>query len=198
MVIKFKNSEELKRVLRESKDEEITYYTFFYEVKSVLKQLLTTPNNIVLSNFWGDIGVNKRKIINLLKKFRIIEADINLTDDKNVLVKYSVIKYDIKRNIRRLYIYLIENKKENIQETDCGGCMGAVGGVEGSYETKLGEIGPNLKEADCSSSIGDSTYSTPYFLNKNNKTYRFSNLPMYKGGKIVKINDTNVSGLRYE
>lgn len=132
--------------------EETTYYRFLSEVKGFLSRLLKNPINANVSEYLKERDFNKSKLIRVLLKRDVIERHENILtpekSDKNVVeytVYYKVKRKDFERKIKKIYIQYFEKnvpKKEDINETSCGACMGGATSTSSvGSDTTLGYTG---------------------------------------------------------
>ena len=126
-------------VIKES-EEEITFYRFFTELKSFLKELLKDPINAKPGKMFTSHMISRSKLMNKMLDLKIIvkkegfdepsDADNN---KKSVhKIKYSVPVSNFERKIHRLYSFYFERNKEKnevIKEDGECGCDASNAGV---------------------------------------------------------------------
>ena len=116
-------------------EKEVTFYEFFVQTKSFLKDLLNNPLQAEPSGLFKEKGLDKNQLVSKLKDYgliksseRIDEVPVEEGSDKKVAkhyVQYKVPRPRFKEKVRELYNELY-GKQETIQEdgaTSCGSVM---------------------------------------------------------------------------
>lgn len=141
------------------KQKEVTYYRFESEIKSFLGKLLKDPINAQPSAFLKENGFDKSKTIRVLIKRGILERNEKiLTPDKSgeenvkYCVSYKVKKKDFERKMHRIHSQYFEKnvpeKKEDVNECDCGGCLGGATSTGSISDTTNGFMGYSAPMTD--------------------------------------------------
>lgn len=107
-------------LLKESQ-EEVTFYKFFNEAKTFLKELLNNPLHPNIPDFFKTHGISKSVLINrmldrdIITKKESINEPYDADGNKKSMhyLEYKVPKKDFERKLRRLYTYFFENNKDN-------------------------------------------------------------------------------------
>ena len=107
-------------LLKESDDEEVTFYRFFTEVKNFLKDLLEDPINAKPSEFLTSHGVNKTELLDKMLDKDIIKKKENIDEPNDAsgnmksrhYLQYSVPKKNFEEKMKRLYYSFFENGKK--------------------------------------------------------------------------------------
>ncbi len=136
--------------------KDITFYRFYSGMRSFLSRLLKTPLEAEVPSFLEDIGVSKKKLINELLDKSVIERHEKILDKTNsdketptYSVKYNVRRKNFEKKMHRLYSKYFENdEKEELNDCDCGGCLGGGGsfgdGGEGATNTSINAGHPDV------------------------------------------------------
>ena len=113
-------------LIKESEEEEVTFYKFFTEVKNFIKDLLDDPINAKPSGFFKTHGISKSILLNKMMDRDIISKKENIDEpndaDGNMksmhYLQYKVPRKNFEQKIKRLYTYFFENgKKKKIDES---------------------------------------------------------------------------------
>lgn len=107
-------------LLKESDDEEVTFYKFFTEVKNFLKDLLEDPINAKPSEFLTSHGVSKTELLDKMLDKDIIKKKENIDEPNDAsgnmksrhYLQYSVPKKNFEGKMKRLYSSFFENGKK--------------------------------------------------------------------------------------
>ena len=118
-----------------AKENDITFYRFYARMRSFLSKLLRKPSEAEVPSFLEDNGITKKKLINDLLDRSVIERHEKILDSTNsdrekptYSVTYKVKKKNFEKKMHRLYSKYFENDdKEELNECDCGGCLGGGG-----------------------------------------------------------------------
>lgn len=121
-------SEDKLVLIKESEDEEVTFFKFFTEVKNFLKNLLDDPIKAKPSDFFKEHDISKKELLNKMLDKNIIskKEDIDEPNDADGKMKsmhhiqYRVPRKNFEQKIKRLYSYFFENgkkKKDKIDES---------------------------------------------------------------------------------
>jgi hypothetical protein len=115
--------------------EEVTFYSFYTNIRIFLSNLLKKPFDAEPSKMLKDNGFTKTRLINLLLKKGVITRNEKVvvidTDDNKKRVehqlKYSVLRANFERKIKRIYIQFFEKNlpPKNINEDGVGGATSA-------------------------------------------------------------------------
>jgi len=115
--------------------EEVTFYSFYTNIRIFLSKLLKKPFDAEPSKMLKDNGFTKTRLINLLLKKGVITRNEKVvvidTDDNKKRVehqlKYSVLRANFERKIKRIYIQFFEKNlpPKNINEDGVGGATSA-------------------------------------------------------------------------
>lgn len=145
---------QLNVLLDEMSNDEMTFYEFFVQTKSFLKDLLNKPHEAQPSemmkqhNITKDGLLSKMKEVGLIKSSeRIDEVPVEEGSDKKAAkhyITYKIPRARFKEKIRALYDDIMKEQKDvqPLQETDCGGAMQDGGGNpnEGQFTTPMGMV----------------------------------------------------------
>lgn len=123
-------------LLKESQ-EEVTFFSFFNNIKQFLKELLNDPINAKPNEFLRKQGFNKSGLVKKLidkgiitKKEDIKEVPNTMSEDSSeesvYSVQYNVPKKNFEKKIHRLYSKLYENE---VIEEDGEGSVGGGGSI---------------------------------------------------------------------
>lgn len=116
-------------LIKESeKEEEVTFYKFFTEVKNFIKDLLDDPINAKPSGFFKKHGISKKDLLNKMMDRDIISKKENIDEPNDAdgkmksmhYLQYRVPRKNFEQKIKRLYSYFFENgkkKKDKIDES---------------------------------------------------------------------------------
>lgn len=126
-----------------AKENDITFYGFYARMRSFLSKLLRKPSEAEVPSCLENEGITKKKLINDLLDRGVIERHEKILDSTNsdkesptYSVTYKVRKKNFEKKMHRLYSKYFENDdKEELNECDCGGCMGG-GGSFGDVSTE--------------------------------------------------------------
>lgn len=122
------------RVLKESM-KEVTFESFFNNVKSFLSELLTDPLNAKVGELFTTHGHSQKDLLKkmidrglLTRKENIKELPYEPNGEKEakMIIKYSVPRKNFDKKMRRLYLEMFPEPIEEssiIEETDCAGAM---------------------------------------------------------------------------
>ena len=121
--------------------KDVTFFRFYSGMRSFLSKLLKKPLEAEVPSFLEDIGISRKKLINELLDKSVIERHEKILDGTNsdkekptYSVKYNVRRKNFEKKMHRLYSKYFENdEKEELNECDCGGCLGG-GGCFGDGE----------------------------------------------------------------
>lgn len=132
------------------------FYKFLSLVKYFLKKLLKDPINCDVDERLKKLGLNKKRLIEILIKRNVLERHekIKSVDGKEMyFLKYKVRAKDFEKRIHRLYIRFCEKNTPNKKNEDmtilsecdggcaCGGgeaCAGSAGGGGATSTTSIG------------------------------------------------------------
>lgn len=112
-------------LIKEDKEEEVTFYKFFTEVKNFIKDLLDDPINAKPSSFFSSHGISKKDLLNRMMDRDIIAKKENIDEPNDAdgnkksmhYLQYRVPRKNFEQKIHRLYSYFFENgKKKKIDE----------------------------------------------------------------------------------
>lgn len=120
-------SESKLPILKESENE-VTFYSFFTNIKDFIQELLVDPINAKPNDFLKSHGFNKSGLIKKLMDRDIINRKENIKEVPNGMVEdgkqesmysvqYKVPKKNFERKIHRLYSRLFEANVFNNQES---------------------------------------------------------------------------------
>ena len=172
IVISEETAREINEKYRMSEDK------FFNGVKKFLSCLLSDPVNADTSERFKSNGLDRNKLISILKEEGILSKKQRISDkDENgdfkpatMRVKYMVAKKGFDRKLKRLYIKLFEENKP-INEDE--GCPAGATNAESSGQfitntfpiVRRGIYKNDLEETD-TSSVGDYINDAPVFGDK--------------------------------
>jgi len=106
-------------LIKESEEEEVTFYKFFTEVKNFIKDLLDDPIGAKPSGFFKAHGISKSILLNKMLDRDIVSKKENIDEpndaDGNMKsmhhLQYRVPRKNFEQKIKRLYSYFFENGK---------------------------------------------------------------------------------------
>ena len=106
-------------LIKESEEEEVTFYKFFTEVKNFLRDLLDDPINAKPSGFFKDHDISKNDLLNKMMDKDIIAKKENIDEPTDAdgkmksmhYIQYRVPRKNFEQKIKRLYSYYFENEK---------------------------------------------------------------------------------------
>ena len=136
--------------------QDITFFRFYSGMRSFLSGLLKRPFETSAPSFLEDIGISRKKLINELLEKDVIERHEKILDKTNsdkesptYSVTYKVKRKNFEKKMHRLYSKYFENDdKEELNECDCGGCLGGGtsggNGGEGSTNTSVNAGHPDV------------------------------------------------------
>ena len=113
-------------LIKESKEEDVTFYKFFTEVKKFIQDLLDDPINAKPSGFFKDHDISKKDLLNKMMDRDIIAKKENIDEPNDAdgnaksmhYLQYRVPRKNFEQKIKRLYAYFFENeKRKNINES---------------------------------------------------------------------------------
>ncbi len=113
-------------LLKESENDEVTFFKFFTEVKNFIKDLLDDPIGAKPSGFFKNYGISKSILLNKMMDRDIISKKENIDEPNDAdgkmksmhYLQYRVPRKNFEQKIKRLYSYFFENgKKKNINES---------------------------------------------------------------------------------
>ncbi len=122
--IKVYITEDKLSLLKESQEEEVTFYSFFSNVKDFIKELLADPVNAKPNEFLKRRGFSKSELVKklidrdiIIRKEDIKEVptgmDENGGKEAKYIVQYKVPKKNFEKKIHRLYSKLFESSMDN-------------------------------------------------------------------------------------
>ncbi len=106
-------------LIKESKEEDVTFYKFFTEVKKFIQDLLDDPINAKPSGFFKDHDISKKDLLNKMMDKDIIAKKENIDEPNDAdgnaksmhYLQYRVPRKNFEQKIKRLYSYYFENEK---------------------------------------------------------------------------------------
>lgn len=106
-------------LIKESEEEEVTFYKFFTEVKNFLKDLLDDPIDAKPSGFFKTHGISRSILLNKMLDRDIISKKENIDEPTDAdgkvkskhYLQYKVPRKNFERKIKRLYTYFFEDGK---------------------------------------------------------------------------------------
>lgn len=122
--------------LLEQEEKEVTFYEFFINVKSFLKDLLTKPSEADVSDIFKTKGISKNGLISKMKNIDLIKSDdrideIPVEEEKKThpygkkmvakrFVKYSIPRENFEKKVKELYkdIFTESERKHVFQDTE--------------------------------------------------------------------------------
>jgi len=114
-------------LIKESEDENVTFFKFFTEVKNFIKDLLDDPIGAKPSDFFEKHGISKKSLLNKMMDKDIITKKENIDEPNDAdgkmksrhYLQYKVPRKNFEQKIKRLYSYYFENekRKEKIDES---------------------------------------------------------------------------------
>ena len=118
-------SEDKLRVLMNEMNEEVTFYEFFVNAKSFLKDLLTKPYEAEPSGLFKKKGISKDELVKKMKDIGLLKSDERIDEvpiDEGKKVAKHFIKYMIPKNrfedkMKELYRDMF-NESYVLKETD--------------------------------------------------------------------------------
>lgn len=143
-------------------NDEVTFYEFFVNVKSFLKDLMKNPHETTPSELFSKKGISKDELISKMKDINLITSDEKIDevvkdggDGKKVAIhtiQYKIPKNRFKDKIKYLYKDMfIESKKQvfsnssdmvkDMLEMDYDGAYHNRGGFDKSLVSEEGEGG---------------------------------------------------------
>lgn len=153
-------SESQYRLIKEFQDE-LTYYKFYTNVLSFLKDLLANPSNAQPSDILTNHGITRDKLIQCLVRRGVVTRNNKVTElegengkqESKMLVKYNVLRKDFEKKLHRLHIELCECTKpsitlEKLEEDDILDEEGSVGGMSCGFAMQGGGAYPNQGQYD--------------------------------------------------
>jgi hypothetical protein len=159
-----------EETMREINDKyRMTEEKFFNGVKKFLSCLLSDPVNADTSERFKAHGLDRNKLIGILKEKGILSKRQRINDkDENgdfkpatMRVKYMVAKKDFERKLKRLYIELFEKNKP-INEED-GGSVGTTNSdSSGQFLTNAFPIIRRKIDETDTNSAGDYQFTVPF------------------------------------
>ena len=101
-------------------NEEVTFFEFFNNAKSFLRDLLEDPINAKPNDFWKTHGFNKSKLVKKFMDMNILDRDENIKEvsasdghstkkESKYYVKYKVRKKNFERKMHRVYSSIFES-----------------------------------------------------------------------------------------
>ena len=162
-------------------ENNVTYYSFLSQIKGFLRAILKDPVNCKIDDFFIQNNISKSKLLNLLKRYNIIEVSEKVDDSNKFKIKYSIPRKNFERKIKRLYSRLFEVNlptKENIDEDGESGVCGAttasavndtapilpMGGINRRRIYLTNEQLTNLREALTTFNAGNYQYDVPFMF----------------------------------
>ena len=115
-----------KLILLKESEEEVTFYSFFNEVKNFLKRLLDDPIGAKPGDFFSKHGISRNDLLNKMLERGIVKKEENIDEPNDAdgkmksmhYLQYSVPKKNFETSIHRLYSYFFESeKKKNVNES---------------------------------------------------------------------------------
>lgn len=159
-----------EETMREINDKyRMTEEKFFNGVKKFLSCLLSDPVNADTSERFKAHGLDRNKLISILKEKGILSKKQRINDkDENgdfkpatMRVKYMVAKKDFERKLKRLYIELFE-KNKSINEEE-GGSVGTTNSdSSGQFLTNAFPIIRRKIDETDTNSAGDYQFTVPF------------------------------------
>lgn len=159
-----------EETMREINDKyRMTEEKFFNGVKKFLSCLLSDPVNADTSERFKAHGLDRNKLIGILKDKGILSKRQRINDkDENgdfkpatMRVKYMVAKKDFERKLKRLYIELFE-KNKSINEEE-GGSVGTTNSdSSGQFLTNAFPIIRRKIDETDTNSAGDYQFTVPF------------------------------------
>lgn len=149
---------EEKRINENQNEEnEVPFYTFLSHIKKFLANLLKEPSKTQVDDYLKELGITKTTLIKKLmdepkyRETRKVLIRKEKVDDKDkkaqFSIKYSVIKHNFEKKIKRLHSELFEkNMPSKINEDGEGGDVGAIEGstnasISGNADTPIMPLG---------------------------------------------------------
>lgn len=168
---------------------QMTEYKFYETIKTFLHDILVDPVNAKPSDILIQNGLNRYKLIVLLRKNNLLIKDERIVDkDENgndrtatMQVKYKVPKKNFDRKLRNLYIKIFERNvpdKEIFEEDkiteDGAAAMGATSAdASGQFSQPVFQMqrrtsyyNKDLEEDTSTSSVGSYQYDVPFIGDK--------------------------------
>jgi len=159
-----------EETMREINDKyRMTEEKFFNGVKKFLSCLLSDPVNADTSERFKAHGLDRNKLIGILKEKGILSKRQRINDkDENgdfkpatMRVKYMVAKKDFERKLKRLYIELFEKNKPINEEE--GGSVGTTNSdSSGQFITNAFPIIRRKIDETDTNSAGDYQFTVPF------------------------------------
>lgn len=140
--------------LKENLSKEVTFYEFYINIKSFLKDLLNKPHEAEPSELFKNNGYDKKELIKkmqqkgiVISKERIDEVPSEEGSSKKVAkhyIVYKIPKNNFEGKVKELYNEIFNNK-EFVNEdgaTSCGSVMQGGGGNpdSGQYTTPFAPV----------------------------------------------------------
>jgi len=108
-------TEDKLRLLKEDADE-VTFYSFFTEVKNFMSKLLEDPIGAKPSEFFKEHGISRSTLLNKLLERGIITKKEKIDEPNDAdgklksmhYIQYKVPKKDFEQKMHRLYSYFFE------------------------------------------------------------------------------------------
>lgn len=89
-------------IIIDNKDEEVTFYDFFINIKNFLKDLMKKPTETNISDLFSNKGLTKDSLISKLKDANLIVSDEKINElprgEKGKKIAVHTIKYSIPKN----------------------------------------------------------------------------------------------------
>ena len=122
--------------LLEQKEKEVTFYEFFINVKSFLKDLLKKPSEANIGDLLSSKGITKDELLRKMKNINLIKSDerideVPVEEEKKThpygtklvakhYIKYSIPRKDFENKIKKLYKELFSEceRKQVFQDTE--------------------------------------------------------------------------------
>jgi hypothetical protein len=140
-------------VLSDELNKEVTFYEFFVNTKTFLKDLLNKPYEAQPSDLFKNNGIDKKELIKKMKDNGLIisseridevpESDGSSKKVAKHFISYKIPKNNFEGKIKSLYEEMFKNKSLNEDgATTCGSVMQGGGGNpdSGQYTTPMGSV----------------------------------------------------------
>lgn len=136
-------TEEQFQLLKELNEEEVTFFEFYTNIKTFLKDLLNKPteaepNSILLNKISKD-GLLKKmdKMGIIVKKERVDEVPVSGSDKKvgKCFIQYQVPKHNFENKVKSLYKDLFVESYSNMIST----CPNIIGVQSGKFTEKIAD-----------------------------------------------------------
>lgn len=159
--------------LFEQEEKEVTFYEFFINVKSFLKDLLNKPADADVSDLFKSKGISKSGLISKMKDIDLIKSDdrideVPVEEEKKThpygkkmvakrYVKYSIPRKNFEDKIKKLYkqIFNESEVKHVFQDTEKLITDMLDMDSDNAYRNR-GGYDKDLVECDCGSAMGSS------------------------------------------